>query len=269
METLSARWCTVNRCYLPRVRIRADLTLFAHVVKRPDAELDLGQAALLIAEGDGPGVDIVEAVAKLDALGEAARASIGAAPRDDGENERALRRLLDFLYGTEKFRGNADDYYDPRNSYVDQVLERRVGIPISLAVVLLEVARRAGVTARGVSFPGHFLVRAPGARSPLFVDPFDGQLLPPAALRQLHARTTGEDRDPDPRLLEPVEKQQILVRMLNNLRGIWTQRMEAERLRGVLERLEILAPSAELRSQIEELGGEPVAPLGRGSTFKS
>jgi regulator of sirC expression with transglutaminase-like and TPR domain len=251
------------------VRVRADLTLFAHLVKRPDADMDLGQAALLVAEADGPGVDIVESVARLDALGEAAHERLGAAPRDDGENERALKQLLDFLYRAEKFCGNVEDYYDPRNSYLDQVLERRVGIPISLAVVLLEVARRAGVTARGVSFPGHFLVRAPGARTTLFVDPFDGQLLTPAALRALHARTTGEDREPDPRLLEPVEKQQILVRMLNNLRGIWTQRGDQERLRGVLERLEILAPSAELRRQIEKLGGEPVAPLGRGSTFKS
>ncbi len=248
---------------------RADLTLFAHIVKRPETDLDLGQAALLIAEGESSDVDVAQSVALLDQLGADAQIRVGAAPRSDGENEAALKRLIDFVYDELKFQGNTGDYYDPRNSYLDQVLERRIGIPITLAVVLLELARRVEVSARGVSFPGHFLVRAPGGRGTLFVDPFDGQLLNAGDLRALHARTTGEDRAPDPRILEPAQKQEILLRMLNNLRGIWSQRGERERLRGVLERIEVLAPNAELRRQIEQLGGEARTPIGRGTTFKS
>jgi regulator of sirC expression with transglutaminase-like and TPR domain len=222
-----------------------DLTLFAHVVKRPDAELDLGQAALLIADAVSGGVDVARYVGVLDEL--AARAAI-AAPRNDAENEVAVRGLLEHLYARERFSGNQEDYYDPRNSCLDQVLDRRLGIPISLAVVLLEVARRCEVSARGVSFPGHFLVRAPGAKGTLFVDPFDGKILSTSELRALHSRTTGENREPDPRVLEPSDKAQILQRMLNNLRGIWEQRGDQERLRAVEERLEILKGGSVSRS---------------------
>jgi regulator of sirC expression with transglutaminase-like and TPR domain len=222
------------------VDLRPDLTLFAHLVKRPDAELDLGQAALLISEADGPGVDVSRWVAELDQLGADAAKHIGDSPRSDGENEAALAKLIEFLYVEHRFRGNSEDYYDPRNSYLDQVLERRLGIPITLAVVILEVARRAAVNARGVSFPGHFLVRAPGSRGTVFVDPFDGRSVGRKELRALHLRATGEDRDPDPRVLEPSDKQQILMRMLNNLRGIWERRGDAERLRGIEERIHIL-----------------------------
>jgi regulator of sirC expression with transglutaminase-like and TPR domain len=210
---------------------RAELTLFSHVVKRPDAELDLGQAALLVAEADR-GIDVAHWVGVLDELGAKVTP-----PRNDAENQAALRRLLDYLYVELGFHGNTEDYYDPRNSWLDQVLERRTGIPISLAVVLLEVARRSGISLRGVSFPGHFLVRAPG---PVFVDPFTGKIAGARELRALHLRATGEDRDPDPRLLEPCDKQQILVRMLNNLRGVWERRGDAERLRDVEARIEIL-----------------------------
>jgi regulator of sirC expression with transglutaminase-like and TPR domain len=218
------------------VASHAELTLWGHVVKRPDADLDLGQAALLVAEADRE-IDVAHWLGVLDELGARAASVVGAAPRSDGENQAALRRLLQLLYGELGFRGNSQEYYDPRNSWLDQVLERRTGIPITLAVVLLEVARRGGVSLRGVSFPSHFLVRAPG---PLFVDPFEGKVVGAPELRALHLRATGEDRDPDPRLLEPCDKQQLLIRMLNNLRAIWEQRGERERLQGVQARIDIL-----------------------------
>jgi regulator of sirC expression with transglutaminase-like and TPR domain len=242
--------------------LRADLTLFAHIVSRPEPELDLAEAALLIAEPEYPGLDIVRYVGLLDELGAEARDRLARAAHHESESELALRRVLRLLYDERGFRGNAADYYDPRNSFLNEVLDRRTGIPITLAVVLLEVCRRAGLSARGVSFPGHFLVRAPGApgNGPLFVDPFDGRLLSPADLRALHARSTGEERDPDPRLLEPTTKSQLLLRMLNNLRAIYANRSDRERLRGVLERIQVLAPSEELARQLEQLGGEHVSP---------
>ena len=132
----------------------------------------------------------------------------------------------------------------------------KVGIPITLAVVLLEVLGRAGVEAAGVSFPGHFLVRSPGPMGPLFVDPFDGRILTRDGLRELHGRVAGEPSDPDPRLLEPASKKQVIVRMLHNLRGIFAAGGDRSRLRAVLERLEILTPSEDLRREIVSLGGE-------------
>jgi regulator of sirC expression with transglutaminase-like and TPR domain len=239
---------------------RAELALFAHVACRPEAELDLAQAALLIGESERPGLDVAHYLERLAAFGAEARERLSGRAVDD------LHAILELLYGEHGFAGNDADFHDPRNSYLDQVLDRKLGIPITLAVVLVETCRHAGVEARGVSFPGHFLVRLPSPRGPLFVDPFAGRLLARADLRALTARHVGgAARDPDPRLLEPASKLQTLVRILNNLRGIWAARGDRERLRDVLERMELLAPSEDTRRQLAALGvaAPSVPPLAR------
>lgn len=247
---------------------RAELTLFAHVAARSDAELDLAQAALLIAEDEYPGLDVAAYVERLDAFAETARVRLADVDKP-GDRRTVLRleRVLAFFYRELGFHGNAVDYYDPRNSWLNDVIDRRTGIPITLAVVLLEILGRAGVEASGVSFPGHFLVRAPGPQGPLFVDPFDGRILSREDLRELHGRIAGEPSDPDPRLLEPAGKRAVLVRMLHNLRGIFAAKGDRPRLRAVLERLEILTPSAELRREIVALGGDPAVPTGKARIF--
>jgi len=223
----------------------ADLTLFSHVASRPEAELDLALASLLIAEPEYPQLDIPHYVDVLDQLGEKARRRLDEPPRNSAEaDEPPLRRIARLLHDDLGFSGNADDYYDPRNSFLNEVLDRRTGIPISLAVVLLEVARRAGIQAHGVGFPGHFLVRTAVPSGTLFIDPFDGHIATPARLRELHARTTGVSRDPDPRVLEPTPKKQILVRMLNNLRGIYAAAADADRLRRILALIQLLTPTS-------------------------
>lgn len=243
---------------------RAELTLFAHIAARPDAEIDLAQASLLIAEDEYPGLDVAAYVEKLDAFGDAARSRLVDVDKPGDRRTLArLERVLGYVYGELGFHGNAVDYYDPRNSWLNDVLERRTGIPITLAVVLLEILQRAGVEAAGVSFPGHFLVRAPGPSGPLFVDPFDGRVLSREDLRQLHGRIAGEPSDPDPRLLEPADKRQVLVRMLHNLRGIFAARGDRPRLRATLERLEVLSPSDELRREITALGGDDPLRAGK------
>jgi len=243
---------------------RAELTLFAHVAARADAEVDLAQAALLIAEDEYPGLDVAAYIEGLDALGEVARTRLLDVDKPgDRRSQARLECVLRYVYGELGFHGNAVDYYDPRNSWLNDVLDRRTGIPITLGVVLLEILARAGVEAAGVSFPGHFLVRSPGANGPLFVDPFDGRILSREDLRQLHGRVAGEPSDPDPRLLEPADKRQVLVRMLHNLRGIFAARGDRARLRATLERLEVLAPSEEFRREIASLGGEPPVPPGK------
>src|SRR5262245_2479578 len=132
---------------------RAELTLFAHVASRPDAELDLAQAALLIAEDEYSGLDVAAYVERLDRLGELARARLVDVDKPgDRRFPARLERVLAFMYREQGFHGNAVDYYDPRNSWLNDVLDRKTGIPITLAVVLLEICARAGVEAAGVSF---------------------------------------------------------------------------------------------------------------------
>jgi regulator of sirC expression with transglutaminase-like and TPR domain len=227
------------------------LTLFAHLAGRPDADIDLTEAALLIAETEYPGLDVSRYIGILDELGRAA-SRIVAQPSERPGIERVLR----FLYDEAKFRGNTDDYYDPKNSFLNDVLDRRTGIPITLAVVITEVCKRAGVEAQGVSFPGHFLVRSPAPNGLYVADPFEGKLMTQADLRALLARTTGTPRDPDARMLEPATVRQILVRMLNNLRGIYSTRSDRDKEREILERLFILSPTDEIKRDLDAAGGE-------------
>jgi regulator of sirC expression with transglutaminase-like and TPR domain len=178
---------------------------FVRLVQQPEGDVPLGEAALLIGAAARPGVDVAAGLGRLDALAAACPAP----------TLEALRR---HLYGREGFRGNRDDYYDPANSYLDQVLERRLGIPITLAVVLMEVGQRIGVDIEGVNAPAHFLVRH-GDR---VLDPFDGA-----------AEVAAGDLPPD--ALAPAGAHAILARMLGNLKQVFLERGDVGSLRWVLE----------------------------------
>jgi regulator of sirC expression with transglutaminase-like and TPR domain len=225
----------------------ADLSLFAHVVGRA-ANLDLAQAALMIAEAEYPGLDIARYVDMLDNLATRVREAIAAAPAAP-----QMATVLHVLYEELGFRGNAADYYDPKNSFLNDVLESRRGVPITLAIVLVETCRRVGVDAQGVSFPGHFLVRSTVAGGAMIIDPFDGRPLDAEDLQLLYARATNDDGPVDPRLLEPASTRQVLLRMLNNLRGIYEGRGDQFRLRGVLQRMALLSPSEEMQRLLDDL----------------
>jgi regulator of sirC expression with transglutaminase-like and TPR domain len=227
------------------------LTLFAHVVGRPDAEIDLAEASLLIAEAEYPGLDIGHYVGLLDELGRAATTLL-----KEKSDRPGIERVLRFLYEEVRFKGNTDDYYDPKNSFLNDVLDRKTGIPITLALVITEVCKRAGVEAQGVAFPGHFLVRSPAPNGLFIADPFAGKLLTEADLRALLSRTPGGPRDPDGRMLEAAKPKQILIRMLNNLRGIYSSRGERSKERDVLERLFILSPTEDVQRDLDAAGGE-------------
>jgi regulator of sirC expression with transglutaminase-like and TPR domain len=233
----------------------AELKLFAHVVSRPETELDLARAALLVAEPEYPGLDVGGYVEKLDALAVTARERIAAAP-----HRPPLATVIRFLFEEMAFRGNDRDYYDPRNSFLNEVLDRRLGIPITLALVITEICRRVGIVARGVGFPGHFLVRIDEDDGVMFLDPFDGRLLDDHLLEELHARATGQPGGLDPRVLAPARKVDVLLRILRNLGAIYEQRRDRARLLAVLARMQVLQADAEVAARIAELGSAGVAP---------
>lgn len=214
------------------------LDRFAEVVSCDDFPLD--HAALLIGAWDYPERDLAGYREQIDAI---ARVAEPAVVRAAGGTARA-RAISDCLFERFGFHGNTGDYYDPRNSFLCDVLDRRCGIPISLSVLYLEVSRRVGVLSQGVNFPGHFLVRVAIEDAWLFVDPFGGgRALAPADLEALLRRTTTPDAVLEPSVIAASTKRQILSRMLFNLAGIYGRNGDLPRSLDVLERLAVLEPN--------------------------
>lgn len=224
----------------------ATLPRFEVFASAPDADVELTTGALLIAQDLRPALD---ARLVYETLGELAAPlsglELGRAPLEEQAAAMAQR-----LYVAGGFRGNEADYYDPKNSLLPDVLERRVGIPISLAVVYCDVASRLGLRARGVSFPGHFLVRlepAPGGRpeTPVYVDPFfGGRTLDDGRLHELLRKVAAEGDTLRPEYLEPATPRAILLRMLMNLRGIYLSRGDLARAMLVVDRIATLNPAS-------------------------
>jgi regulator of sirC expression with transglutaminase-like and TPR domain len=208
---------------------------FAELLTRP--ALPLAEAALAIAEEEYPRLDVGRYLGQLDEL--AHRVDAAAAGRDAASMLRAMRAVL---FDEAGFRGNTEDYYDPRNSFLNEVLERRAGIPITLSVVYMEVARRAGFEVQGVGFPGHFLVKHVAGDRAVFVDAFNGgELLSSDDLVARHrARAPGQDLDP--RALDAVTPRQIVSRMLHNLKRIYAEKGDDPRALWVVDRLLLVAP---------------------------
>ena len=214
------------------------LERFARAVQRDDDAIDLARAALLIGELDDARLDVDRYLRRIDEL--AARAAERHAHLGDvpWSGPRAIAGALFTELG---FRGNSADYYDPDNSFLHRVLDRRTGIPITLSVLYMEVARRIDVVALGLGFPGHFLVRVESSPRDLILDPFHGGAeLDEPALTALLQRMTGPDAKLEPSMLAPLPKQKILTRVLLNLAGIYGQRGDLFRSLEVLERLQVL-----------------------------
>jgi regulator of sirC expression with transglutaminase-like and TPR domain len=180
----------------------------------------LTRAALLISCVESPHIAFAPALAEIDELGARAAARIALAGSSCRDRIRAINAVL---YDEAGFRGNRDHYDDVRNSLLTMVIERRLGIPVSLAVIYMAVARRAELDVRGVPFPGHFLLRVRGDDDDaIILDPFDeGRELDDAEQRALLARHTGDEAEFDARVLEPCSNRAIVVRMLNNLKRLY------------------------------------------------
>ncbi len=210
-------------------------------------DTDLGRAALAIARIAYPALDIERHVAELDALAAPIRPRLtpATAPED------AAAGLGEHLFGELRFRGNREDYYDPRNSFLNDVLARRTGIPISLAVVLIETAARVGVRLEGVGFPGHFLVRIAG--STVLRDPFFGGRVigDEELLARYRALGASQATTVPPAALERAGTPAILLRMLRNLLHIYLRRRDPARALETVDLTLVLAPDSadELRTR--------------------
>ena len=218
---------------------------FEELAALPEEQIDVATGAALIARDAFPHLDVAQLLAKFDAMA-APLVALGVA--DAGPKDQA-RHVSEHVYETLGFRGNEADYYDPKNSYLPDVLDRRLGIPITLALVYCEVARRAGVRARGVGFPGHFLVRVDGpgaaADAPHVVDPFSGgRLLGPTELQALLHRAAPTQRLVPAEHLAVATPRATLVRMLINLKWVYTTRGDLARALLALDRILLLSPDS-------------------------
>jgi regulator of sirC expression with transglutaminase-like and TPR domain len=217
---------------------------------------ELAPAALAIARVEYPTLDTARWLGELDRLGELAAERTRPVR---GSLNDVVRALNEFLYDECGFTGNRRRYEDSRNSFLNEVLDRRTGIPITLAVVYIEVARRAGIRVEGVNFPGHFLMRVP-ADAPgdqpmaddLILDPFHGgMLLAEFDCRQLLRQHVGDEAAFSPALLAPATRLDIVGRMLVNLKRLYVRMRSFPQARAVSSLLLAVDPSAiaELRDR--------------------
>ena len=229
--------------------------------------VSLAQAALVIARIEYPRLDPERYVAMLDGMGNAARCAIERHVAATGDRSTAaavkaitaatgcVQALNKYLFDELGFTGNRKQYEDPRNSCLNEVLDRRTGIPITMSVVYLEVAYRAGVSARGVNFPGHFLVRCPqtsGRAADLIIDPFHGGArLSEHECRVLMQRHVGPEVAFSKALLAPATRTQIIARMLLNLKNLYVHMRSFPQAHAITEMLLAITPSAlgELRDR--------------------
>jgi regulator of sirC expression with transglutaminase-like and TPR domain len=214
---------------------------FAEVVSRDDERVDLAKAALLIAAEEYPRIETSLYLEKLDRIADLAR-----------EQAAGAETSLDFitainttLFDELRFRGNIDNYYDPRNSYLNEVIDRRTGIPITLAVVYMEVARRIGFAVDGVGLPGHFIVKHSDENGEVFIDVFNrGRLLGEVGCADLLASLSRGKLVLRPEHLLPATRKQILTRLLSNILGIYSGTTDYHRALAAIERILLINPDS-------------------------
>lgn len=232
---------------------------FAEVMAKPDGEVDIALAALLIAAEEYPQLTPEPYLQRLDLLSERVR--------DRLANENAplvvLQELARVLFEEEHFRGNAQAYYDPRNSFLNDVLDRRLGIPLTLSIVYLEVGWRLDLPLAGVNFPGHFLVRYEGEALRLLADPYqEGAIRFEDEAQTLLDMVSGGTMQLDAQHLRTASRTDIVVRLLSNLKTIYFNQRDDIKAIGAIERILLVRNDAwdEVRDRALAL-----TRLGRGS----
>jgi len=214
---------------------------FRQAVDQPEEKIDLGRAALTIALTDYPNLDVLDYLARIDRLAVEVTSHLDS----DADIYRSMAALNYVLFKQHAFHGNRDDYFDPKNSFLNEVIERKTGIPVTLSVLYMEVGRRAGLRLDGVGFPGHFLVKSVGNGEEIAIDPFNGGEIKSredidTMLFKLHGGKVKFHSD----FLASSTKKDILKRMLANLKAIYINGNDLIKSLSVLDRLLILDPAS-------------------------
>jgi regulator of sirC expression with transglutaminase-like and TPR domain len=222
---------------------------FAQLVRQPEAAINLAEATLLIAKEEYPDLDVASYLTRLDAMS----AEVQRLADDSLDPRRLIAALNEHLFQRLGFRGNAENYYDPKNSFLNEVLDRRTGIPITLSALYLEVGRRIGLPVHGVGMPGHFLVKYMGRDEEIVIDPFNaGGILSDEDCQRILDRIYHGKLCFERAMLSVIGTRQILTRMLNNLKVIYFNNQEYGKALSIVERLLILHPQA--ASEIRDRG---------------
>jgi len=218
------------------------MSRFSEAVAAPEQDIDLAAASFLIASMEYPELDLERESGVLDSLAAGALHRLGSRHHYLRDPLFCLNVLSEYLFDEVGFQGDRDNYYDPRNSFLSDVLSRRWGIPISLSLVCIEVGKRLDIPLIGIGMPGHFLVRHRD-QDDLFLDPFHkGILLSEEECAQRLSRLVETGFVWDPSLLDPVGNREILVRVLRNLKAIYRQGEDNHRLLKVEDLLVVLRP---------------------------
>ena len=217
------------------------LDYFTSLVQQDD-DIPLFEAALAIAQDVDPQLDLAATQAEVDLFA----ANLQRRLASDASSIQKLRMLNHFFYHELGFGGNVNNYYDPDNSYLHRVIHTRRGIPISLAVIYMELAQQIGLNVKGISFPGHFLMKLSVQSGEIILDPFNGASLSREELEERLEPYAEESGDADDltlaAYLHAAHPRDILVRMLRNLKSLFAEHRRWQRLLGVQERLVILLP---------------------------
>ena len=221
---------------------------FHRLAHLPEAEIDLGRAALLIAAVEYPALDVDQQMSLLDSLAAAASRRIG----DNPDPLTAVNRLSEYLFDEVGFHGNQEEYYDPRNSFLNDVLARRTGIPIALSLVCIEVGRRLDIPLLAIGMPGHLLLRHRDVED-WYIDPFFGGILLSPGETEQRLQDIAQGTVPwDPQYLTPIGNREFIARMLRNLKAIYLNQRDYTRALRLLDRLVIIQPEA--KQEIRDRG---------------
>jgi regulator of sirC expression with transglutaminase-like and TPR domain len=221
---------------------------FYQEIQQPEASISLAKAALYIAAEDYPELDPAEYLQILDRMAEEIQTQLPS----QRYPLRIIQTINTYLYEQLGFRGNKEDYYDPRNSFLNEVLNRRTGIPITLALVYLELAQRLDFPMVGIGMPGHFLIRPDFEDAGIFVDAFhQGEVLFPEDCAKRLSEIYRQPVDLQTEFLAPVTPRQFLARLLTNLKVIYLQNHQIDQALAAIERILLLFPQApmELRDR--------------------
>lgn len=232
--------------FMVEIQLTSARQQFSEICSQPDRRIDIVEGALLVASESYPGLSIEAYRRKLNEMAHAAKACINL---DMSPREQVVR-LNRFIFHDLGFQGNAENYYDPRNSFLNEVIDRRRGIPITLSIVYIEIARLVGMHVDGVSFPGHFLVKHPGYPE-IIVDAYHGEILSQAQCEDKLKVIFGASVEWDPDFLSAASRREILIRLLTNLKHIHLQGSDHDAALECSERLLMLEPDSvsELRDR--------------------